>query len=135
MKRSEIYEKALLMLKENDDLYIECINELDSWNGYADGFRAFSMCELDDFYIDRKATDLLKDLTEDFNINDEYFYFTIWGLESTDDIASLYRSNTYESDVLDNLIEYYNEITIWGYPEFDEVLSILAEEDEEADEN
>lgn len=128
MTKIKAYEQAKTMLKENDELYIECINELDSWNGYADGFRAYPMYELDDFYIDRKATDLLQDLTEDFNINDDYFYFTIWGLESTDDIATLYRDNTTPVEVLDNLIDNYGNVCLWGnFSEFEELVEQLAE--------
>lgn len=128
MTKIKAYEQAKAMLKENDDLYIECINELDSWNGYADGFRAFPMCELDDFYIDRKATDLLQDLTEDFNINDDYFYYTIWGLESTNDIVTLYRDNTTPDEVLDNLINNYGNVCLWGnFTDFEELLEQLAD--------
>ena len=124
-------EKALTMLENDDDLFIECINELDCWNGFADGYRCWSMDEINEFYYDQPATKLLQDLTDDFNINDSYFYFTIWGLESTDDIAQLYRNNTTPEEVLDNLIENYPNISIWGFSEFEELLDEHIEELEE----
>lgn len=39
MKYSKMVEMALEMLKD-DDLFVEMVNELDSWNGFTDGFRA-----------------------------------------------------------------------------------------------
>ena len=123
--KMDIREKMVELLNNDDDLFVECVNELDSWNGYADGFRCWDMNELDDFYCDIPASKLIADLTEDFNINDTYFYFTIWGLESTNDIVTLYRDNADADDVLDGIIE--NNITIWGYPEFDELLDELED--------
>ena len=124
-------KKALTMLENDDDLFVECITELDCWNGFADGFSCWDMSELDNFYYDQPATKLLQDLTEDFNINDTYFYFSMWGLESTNDIVQLYRDNVTVEEVLDALIENYPHITIWGHDEFEELLDEHLEELEE----
>ena len=128
----ELRNEAIEMLKNDDDLLIGCVNELDSWNGYADGFRCEPMEMLDDYYYDCKATKVLEDLTEDFNINDDYFYFSIYGLESTDDPANLYRTNVYEEELLDNLLEYKNHLYFYN-DEFEELLDAIEdyEEDEE----
>lgn len=112
-KYDELVKEAIEMLKNDDELLIDCVNELDSWNGYADSFRCWDMSELDDFYCDCKATKVLEDLTSDFNINDDYFYFSIYGLESTNDIADLYRSNIYEEELFDSLLENYYHLNIY----------------------
>lgn len=124
-------EKALTMLENDDELFIECINELDSWNGFADGYRCWDMSELDEFYCDQPATKLLQDLTEDFNINELYFYFSLWGIQSTNDVARIYRDYASVEEVLDAIIDNYPNISIWGFPEFEELLDEHIEELEE----
>jgi hypothetical protein len=93
------------------------------------------MYMIDDFYCDCKASKLLEDMTGDFNKNDDYFYFSIYGLESTDDKVDLYRSNVDEGELLDNLIDKYNHLDInWIDSDFDELLDEIVnyEEVEEA---
>lgn len=134
-KYSEMIQRATEELKNNDDLFIGCVDELDSWDGFADGFRAWDMSEIDEFYCDCKASKLLEDMTGDFNKYDNYFYFSIYGLESTDDKVDLYRSNVDEGELLDNLIDNYNHLDInWIDSDFDELLDEIVnyEEEEEA---
>lgn len=110
MEYSELVKAAIDQLEADDDLFISMVNELDSWDGFADGFRAFPMDEIDDFYYEATATQLINDLSSGFNINDDYFYFSIWGLESTDDVAGLYRNHADAGEVFDNIIENYNHL-------------------------
>lgn len=134
MKRyEELINKALELLAD-DDTFVEAVNELDSWNGFADGYRAYPMAELDDLTYGMTASKFIEELTGDFNINDNYFYWSIYGLESCDDIADLYRSNTDAGEVLDNLIENYTHVYFWN-KELEEVVTEIAEydEDEEAE--
>lgn len=110
MKKYEVLvKKAIEELKNNDELFVDMVNELDNWNGYADGFRAYSMCELDDLHHGMSLSDFLTRITEDFNINDDYFYYSIYGLESTDDIVELYRDNVSEEELFDELIVNYDD--------------------------
>ena len=55
----EMMNKAVEMLKENDELFVDMVNELDSWNGFADGYRGFPMDELDELFGQMKLTDFL----------------------------------------------------------------------------
>ena len=129
----ELKNEALNILKTDNDIFVDCINELDNWNGFADGFRCYGMSELDDFYYDCKATKLLHDITKDFKLQDDYFYFSIYGLESCNDVAELYRDNVWESELLDNLIDNYNNLDInWIDSGFDEMLQAIVDYDEEA---
>ena len=127
-KYDEMIQAAIEELKNNDDLFIGCVDELDSWDGFADGFRAWDMSEIDEVYCDCKASKLLEDMTGDFNKYDDYFYFSIYGLESTNDKVALYRSNVDEGELLDNLIENYNNVDIaWIDGEFDELISEIVD--------
>lgn len=130
----ELMAKALEELKNNDELFCDMVEELDSWNGFADGFRAYPMDELDDFYCDCKASKLLNDLTSDFNINDDYFYFSIYGLESTDDKTQLYHDNVDAGELLDNIRENLNNIDFWRNNDFKDLLEEIEEAQEEENE-
>lgn len=130
----ELIKKAIEELKNNDDLFVQMVDELDSWNGYADGFRAYDMSEIDDIYSGCKASKVLEDLTKDFNISDNYFYFSIWGLESTDDKAEFYRDNVDEGELLDNLRDNLNNLDFWQHEEFKELLEEIDEAQDEENE-
>ena len=134
-KYDVLIQKAIEELKNNDDLFIDMIEELDSWNGYADGFRAWDMSEIDEFYCNCKASKLLDDMTRDFNKYDNYFYFSIYGLESTDYKIDLYREHVDEGELLDNLIDNACYLDFWNHKEFAELLDEIEEarnEEEEA---
>ena len=123
---NELMQKAIELIDNDDDLFCELVDELDSWNGFADGYRCWDMGELDEFYCDAPASKLINDITKDFEIGDDYFYFSIWGLESTSDKAGLYRSNTDAEEILENVIEYRAHLDI------PDELSDLLDEIEEA---
>lgn len=53
-------EKIISYFEENDDEFIECIEELDSWNGYLNDDRYYSMDELAEFYHDFDPIELLQ---------------------------------------------------------------------------
>lgn len=113
MNYDELIKAAIAMLEDDADLFCELVDELDSYMGLADGFRVFGMYELNDLYYGRPATDLLNDIDGNhFNLSDEYFVDTIYGLRSTDDKYTEYRDNIDEGELLDNVIEYYGRINI-----------------------
>ena len=120
----DLKAKAIEMLKDNDDLFVEMVDELDSYNGFADGFRAYPMDEIDELYYGVKIGDFLDMLTSDFNHTDEYFYHSIYGLESTDSIVDLYHDNVDADDLLEYLIEYYPHI-YFSDSELEEIVEAL----------
>lgn len=130
----ELKNEALEMLKDNDELFTDMVNELDSWNGYADGFRCYPMYELDELFGYCKVSEFLDKLTGSFNHTDEYMVDTIYGLDSTNDIVDVYRDNVSAKSLLDDIIE--NENHIWFQDEdFHElVLEIINFEEEEEEE-
>lgn len=100
----DLRAEAEEMLDNDDDLLIEVVNELDNINGFADGFRGFQMGELEEMYGEMRLTDFLSKVTKEFNVNDDYFYETIYGIESTDDLADVYRNNTTNDDIIDSVL-------------------------------
>lgn len=129
--KQELINQAIEILDNNDDIFVDMVNELDSWNGYADGFRCYAMYELDELFYDCKVSEFLSKIHEGhFDLNDNYFIDTIYGLESADDITEVYRDNVYSSDLLDSIIDneshlYFND------SEFEELIQAIIEADEE----
>lgn len=109
-KYSELITEAIEELKNNDELFVDMVNELDSWNGFADGFRCYPMYELDELFGGCSLSEFLDKLGEDFNIRDNYIVDTIYGLESTDYPEDVYRDNVDEGELLDNIIEHVDDI-------------------------
>ena len=110
MTYAEMMKKAVYELDHNDDLFVEMVNELDAWNGYADGFRAYPMYELDELFCDCKVSEFLDKLAPGFNLHDEYMVDTIYGLDSTSDCVELYRDNVDSETLLDDIIDKRNHL-------------------------
>lgn len=130
MRKDELMNKALEMLENDDELFVGMVNELDSWNGFADGFRCYPMDELDDLFYGCSLTEFLDKLTGDFNIRDNYFVDTIYGLESTDYVEDVYRDNVRESYLLEEIIDESDHIYI-NDSDFEEIIEQIKELDEE----
>ena len=90
--REDIIKSIIEYFKENEDIFNECMEELDSYNGYLGDDRYYEMYMLDEFYHDTKPTELLERVfygydedtsTEDnhteFNPNREYFRYNGYG--------------------------------------------------------
>lgn len=108
--RREYVRNALAEYLENDDdAFVEAVSELIIWNGFID-VEAFPMDEIDEFCYGMKPSELIEKMTSDFNSGDEYFYFSIWGLESCNDRAELYRNECDIDDVIDAIEEYYSHL-------------------------
>ena len=90
-------EKIITYFKEHEDIFNDCIEELDSYNGYLGDDRYYCMDELDELYNgtapseilcrayygrddDTYTTDASGNRTYgEFNPNREYFYFNGYG--------------------------------------------------------
>lgn len=132
-KLDELKDEAIGMLDSDDDLFVDIINELDGYDGFADGWRGYPMYELDDLFGDMSLRDFLEKITSDFDVRDDYFIDTIYGLDSTDDLAGYYRDHTTSDEVLDNVLNAPN-IHI-GNSEFSDLIYDIEnyDEDEESE--
>ena len=90
-------EKIIAYFEENTDIFNDCIEELDSYNGYLGDNRYYPMDELDDFYSTTKPLEILRRAFygydedayhydscgnrehEEFNPTREYFAFNGYG--------------------------------------------------------
>ena len=126
----ELIEKAIEELENNDDLFCEMVDELDSWNGYADGFRCYEMYELDELHYGMKLSEFLSKITKDFDLQDNYFYYSIYGLESTDNKAQLYRDNVDTGCLLDDIMENKSHL-YFSDSDFESLLDEIEEAREE----
>ena len=102
MKENTI-SRIIEYFRDNEDLFNECIEELDNYNGYLGDYRVYEMEEIDELYRDADPSYLLErafyGFDEDtwttdadgektygeFNPNRAYFYYSGYGnLVSTD---------------------------------------------------
>ena len=90
-------EKIIIYFKEHEELFNDCIEELDSYNGYLGDDRYYCMDELDELYNGTEPSEILfrayyghdddtytTDASDnktygEFNPNREYFYFNGYG--------------------------------------------------------
>ena len=99
------------------------------WNEYCrencyDEQEIFEMCEIDDLFCDVKVSDFLDKLSDDFNHTDNYFRYSIYGLESFDDVSDVADIDELANYIVDNNETFDN----------DELEELIEEEEEEEDE-
>ena len=142
-----IFEQIKTYFEENEEIFEEAIEDLDSWNGYLNDDRYYPMDELNEFYHETEPMEILyrafyghdhDNYTTDehgekhyseFNPNRGYFYYNGYGnLVSTD-----YKDY---SDQLDDYFvrsfidNYYN--LSCSYPvELEELIEKYTEMEEE----
>ena len=125
-RKQYVYDKAIDILEGEDDTFDEACEALDSWNGFLGDSTCYSMNMIDEFF--ERPSDLL-DKMSDFDYSDEYFYFTIYGVTTTDDKHEVYSDNFSAEDVLDALIDDFSHVDLRENNELNELVNILANED------
>jgi hypothetical protein len=147
-EREQIVNDIIKYFEENEELFNECIEELDSWNGYLNDDRYYNMEDLNDFYNGVEPLELLnrvyygKDadtwhtdsrgdkIYGEFNPNREYFTYNGYGnLVSTD-----YKDYSAHLDkyFIDNLSKYRVHIDcIEGYDDLAALFDELEQEESE----
>ena len=127
----DLKKQAEEMLEEDGELLIDIVNELDSQNGFADGWRGYPMFELEEFYGEMPLKDFMQKIAKGFDVNDDYFIETIYGIESTDDLADYYRDHTTMDEVLDRVLDTPRMYI--GNAEFSDLIDEIQEYDEDAE--
>lgn len=108
-------EKKIAIIKNwiedvaSDDDLIQIVNEVNSYNGHLEEYCCYAIEMLNDFFCDTKPTDLLQNLARGFDINTDYFKFSIYGVESTsiEDMADEIRD--YSDDIAEAIAEAMEE--------------------------
>ena len=149
MERERIIEKIVKYFKENEDIFNDCIEELDSYNGYLGDDRYYSMDELDELYCGVEPSEVLfrafygydsETFTTDasdnrtygaFNPNRDYFTFNGYGNLVSADYKD-YSAHLDEFAVEDMANNRAYMYTIEEDPELCELFDLLEESEEEA---
>lgn len=112
----EIRKDIVEYFKNNEEIFNECIEELDNYNGYLGDNRYYFMEDLNEFYINLEPLEILNrayygrddDTNGEFNPNREYFYYNGYGnLVSSDYID---YSNLLDDFAIETMSENRNYI-------------------------
>ena len=126
-RKQYVYDKAIDILESDEDVFVEACEELDNWDGFLGDSRCEDMDMIDEFFD--KPSDLL-DKMDDFNCDDSYFYFTVYGYVSTTDSKyTVYSDDFSAEDVLDALIDNYSHVDLREDNRLNELLDVLTSED------
>ena len=147
MKETTV-KKIIEFFNENEDIFNSCIEELDSYNGYLNDDRYYSMDELNEFYSGTEPLELLcrayygrddDTYTTDsngnktygeFNPNRDYFYYNGYGnLVSSDYKDYSAHLDEYAIEAMSENRQYIDSI------DGDDDLAALFDELEQEDEN
>ena len=100
-----------IMEEATDIEFNELITEVNNYDGALGEYRFYYMDELDELFYGVKPTELLSKLEDNFDVRDEGFTDTIYGLESCslEDAMDEARNNVQEVvDAVMNAIETDN---------------------------
>ena len=144
----DLRDEALELLENDEVLFNDMCEELDSWDGFLGDSRRMEMEMIDEFFSSPSEA-LSKIDFDDFNYNHDYFYFDNWGNICSSDDKDYSDDHTAEEvldavidnachifisdadarfkelvEALDNAYDYYD----------DETLEEVEEDDEDEDE-
>ena len=145
--KEAIIADIIQYFKENEDVFNDCMEDMDSYNGYLGDDRYYNMDELNDIYSGQEPQKILFRafygfdadmwMTDSsgnkeygaFNPNREYFYFNGYGnLVSSDYKDYSDKLDGYAIEAMSENRNYIDSI------ENDDILSDLFDELEEAEE-
>lgn len=154
-KYEELIEKVIEWFEGNEEAFNDCIEELDSWNGYLGDDRYYDMDSLNEYYCDTEPIELLyrafygydanywwtdssgEKRHGEFNPNRDYFRFNGYGNLVSIDYKDY--SDHLDSYFVEELIKNRNHVS-WTINQYDELVELLdqieainddIEEDEE----
>jgi hypothetical protein len=104
-RQNYIYDTMLGMIRTDSDLLVEICEELDSYNGFLGDDRCYYMSEIDDILYGKNPSDIIEMISSDFDKTCDFFYFSIYGLESCGDKADHYLDCFSDEDILDEYLK------------------------------
>lgn len=145
--REDAIKRIIEFFEENEDIFNDCIEELDGWDGYLGDDRYYSMDELNDLYCDQDPQEILfrafygydeDSYTTDgsgnrehgpFNPNRDYFRFNGYGNLVSADYKDYYAQ--LDEYAVEHMAEYRDHIdSIDENDELSELFDALDEEEE-----
>lgn len=137
-RKDYMYDNLLGIIRTDEDLLVEICEELDSWNGFLGDDRCYYMSEIDDILGSRKPSEIIEMISSDFDKTCDFFYFSIYGLESCDSKADHYLDSFTDEDILDNYLDKMGHCNVSNgdFEELAEMYDTYTEDDmeEETDE-
>lgn len=132
MKKNELLQKALEYFQENEEIFNQCLEEMDAYNGYLGDDRTYSMDDFNELLQGKEPLELASMVAYgDFNPYHDYFYFTAYGHIKT----SPYIDYTDKLDIytVEDIVEFiagHGTIdALCGEAEIEEILEELLKEE------
>ena len=119
-------EKIREYLLNNEETLLEVVSELNSWNNCLENLDFWENDEyfFNTFFNNNPMEAIRATYYGDYNYNDEYVKFNGYGnIDSYSEYEKNEEIKNNINDIIDNLVEYYNDIII-----YDEDLEKLLEE-------
>ena len=100
--------------KAHNDSFSRVCEDLDSYDGFLDDNRVYPMDELDYILGDKEPSEVLQMVdTPNFDYSDDYFYYNVYGIRSTNEKD--YSNYVNYSEVFEKLIDDYSKIFNYHY--------------------
>ena len=130
MKKNEIREYLL----NNEDVLLDVVSELNSWNGCLDNLDFWENDEeFFNTFFDNPMEAIRATYYGNYNYNDDYVKFNGYGnIDSYSEYERIEEIKDNIDDIVENLVEYYYNIYI--NEELENLILELLEEDEEEEE-
>ena len=107
--------------------FVSVWNEYCDANNYVDD-RLYSMSEFDEQFQNSTPLEIIKALGENFDVDDDWFAYTIYGVDSSGDPFDL----VCEDDLINSIVR---EQKSFGCREIQDVLDEYDDEDEDEDDD
>ena len=130
MKKSKIREYLL----NNEDVLLDVVSELNSWNSCLDNLDFWENDEeFFNTFFDNPMEAIRATYYGNYNYNDDYVKFNGYGnIDSYSEYEKIEEIKDNIDDIVENLVEYYYNIYI--NEELENLLLELLEEEEEEEE-
>ena len=111
MKKENLIKEYLL---ENEDVLISVVQELNGWNGCLDWLEFFENDgDFFESFFENKLDAVRATFYGDYKFNDDYVRFDGYGnLESFSEYDMIEEIKAYIEEIVENLIEYKDNICI-----------------------
>ena len=103
---------AWLMDEASNNEAIELVSCVNAWNGSLQEYEYYDMTCLDEFFSGVKPTEFLGMLSSDFNVNDEFYHETIYGLESCSEYDAAKDIKDNADEVIDVVIDNFDNLDL-----------------------
>lgn len=103
---------AWLMDEASDDDVLWLVDSVNSWNGDLESFRYYRMEDMNELFYGVKPLELLDKLASDFDSTKELFKDDVFGLESCDIIDAVTDIKSSADEVVEAVIDNWDNIDI-----------------------